>query len=400
MTVFVRRPYSQAGGNAMISAVSCFSQLLSLVDRNAFARAVKQHQAERGAKGFSCWEQFVAMLFCQMGAAHSLREICGGLATAMGKLVHLGMREAPTRSTLAYANRQRPWQLYQTVFEDLLKSCQAVAATKQRRFRFKHPLRSLDATVIELCIKVFDWARFQRTKGAIKLHLQLDHQGCLPCWALVTDGDTNDVRIAQKLDFVPGTIVVVDRGYLDYALYERWTTAGVYFVTRARTNMVYQGLEQREVPTRGPVVGDEKIQLTSEHAQERCPSPLRRVVVWDCKHERELVFLTNVWHLAASTVGAIYKERWQIELFFKALKQNLKIKTFIGTSENAVQIQIWTALITMLLLKYLLLKSTWAWSLSNLAAMRRFNLLSYRDLWAWLDAPFEIPITVPEGEQL
>jgi hypothetical protein len=400
MTVFVRRPYSQAGGNAMISAVSCFSQLLSLVDRNAFARAVKQHQAERGAKGFSCWEQFVAMLFCQMGAAHSLREICGGLATAMGKLVHLGMREAPTRSTLAYANRQRPWQLYQTVFEDLLKSCQAVAATKQRRFRFKHPLRSLDATVIELCIKVFDWARFQRTKGAIKLHLQLDHQGCLPCWALVTDGDTNDVRIAQKLDFVPGTIVVVDRGYLDYALYERWTTAGVYFVTRARTNMVYQVLEQREVPTRGPVVGDEKIQLTSEHAQERCPSPLRRVVVWDCKHERELVFLTNVWHLAASTVGAIYKERWQIELFFKALKQNLKIKTFVGTSENAVNVQIWTALIAMLLLKFLLLKSTWAWSLSNLAAMLRFNLLSYRDLWAWLDAPFEIPITVPEGEQL
>ena len=384
----------------MISAVSCFSQLLSLVDRNAFARAVKQHQAERGAKGFSCWEQFVAMLFCQMGAAHSLREICGGLATAMGKLVHLGMREAPTRSTLAYANRQRPWQLYQTVFEDLLKSCQAVAATKQRRFRFKHPLRSLDATVIELCIKVFDWARFQRTKGAIKLHLQLDHQGCLPCWALVTDGDTNDVRIAQKLDFVPGTIVVVDRGYLDYALYERWTTAGVYFVTRARTNMVYQVLEQREVPTRGPVVGDEKIQLTSEHAQERCPSPLRRVVVWDCKHERELVFLTNVWHLAASTVGAIYKERWQIELFFKALKQNLKIKTFVGTSENAVNVQIWTALIAMLLLKFLLLKSTWAWSLSNLAAMLRFNLLSYRDLWAWLDAPFEIPITVPEGEQL
>lgn len=384
----------------MIGAVSCFSQLLSLVDRNAFARAARRHRAERGAKGFSCWEQFVAMLFCQMGAAHSLREICGGLATAMGKLVHLGMREAPTRSTLAYANTHRPWQLYQTVFEDLLQKCQALAAKKQRRFRFKHPLRSLDASVIELCVKVFDWARFQRTKGAIKLHLQLDHQGCLPCWALVTDGDTNDVRVAQRLEFAPGTIVVIDRGYLDYALYERWTAAGVYFVTRSRTNMVCEVLERRTVPIRGNVTSDETIQLTSKHARERCPSPLRRVVVWDAEHERELVFLTNVFHLAASTIGAIYKDRWQIELFFKALKQNLKIKTFVGTSENAVNVQIWTALIAMLLLKFLLLKSTWAWSLSNLAAMLRFNLLSYRDLWAWLDAPFEIPIILPEGEQL
>jgi DDE family transposase/uncharacterized protein DUF4372 len=351
----------------MITVASCFSQLLSLVDRAEFARAVRAHQAERGAKGFSCWEQFVAMMFCQMGAAHSLREICGGLASAMGKLAHLGLREAPTRSTLAYANTHRPWQLYQSVFEDLLMRCQVLAATKRRRFRFKHPLRSLDASVIELCVKVFDWARFQRTKGAIKLHLQLDHQGCLPCWALVTDGDTNDVRVAQKLEFTPGTIVVIDRGYLDYALYERWTKAGVYFVTRSRTNMIYKVLQRHPVPTRGSVTKDQTIQLTSEQGRERCPSYLRQVVVWDAEHERELIFLTNVFHLAASTIGAIYKDRWKIELFFKALKQNLKIKTFVGTSENAVNVQIWTALIAMLLLKFLLLKSTWAWSLSNLA---------------------------------
>lgn len=384
----------------MIAVASCFSQLLSLVDRAAFARAVKQHRAEWGAKGFSCWDQFVAMLFCQMGAANSLREICGGLATAMGKLVHLGLRQAPTRSTLAYANTHRPWQVYETVFEDLLKSCQALAAIKKRRFRFKHPLRSLDTSIIELCVEVFDWARFQRTKGAVKLHLQLDHQGCLPCWALVTDGDTNDVRIAQKLDFASGTIVVIDRGYLDYALYERWTKAGVYFVTRSRTNMLYKIVERRPVPTRGNVTKDQTIELTSKHARERCTSRLRQVVIWDGEHKRELVFLTNVFHLAASTIAAIYKDRWQIELFFKALKQNLKIKTFVGTSENAVNVQIWTALIAMLLLKFLLLKSTWAWSLSNLAAMLRFNLLSYRDLWAWLNAPFKVPIVIPEGEQL
>lgn len=384
----------------MIPVASCFSQLLSLVDRAGFARAVRQHQAERGAKGFSCWDQFVAMVFCQMGGANSLREICGGLATAMGKLVHLGLRQAPTRSTLAYANTHRPWQLYQSVFEDLLKMCQALAATKKRRFRFKHPLRSVDTSIIELCVKVFDWARFQRTKGAVKLHLQLDHQGCLPCWALVTDGDTNDVRIAQKLNFAPGTIVALDRGYLDYTLYERWTKSGVYFVTRSRTNMIYEVVEHHTVPRRGNVRSDETIELSSGYARKRCSSLLRQVTVWDAEHERELVFLTNIFHLAASTIGAIYKDRWQIELFFKALKQNLKIKTFVGTSENAVNVQIWTALIAMLLLKFLWLKSTWAWSLSNLAAMLRFNLLSYRDLWAWLDAPFEIPIAVAHGEQL
>lgn len=384
----------------MIAVASCFSQLLSLVDRAAFARAVRKHQAERGAKGFSCWDQFVAMLFCQMGAAHSLREICGGLATATGKLVHLGLRQAPTRSTLAYANTHRPWQLYQTVFEDLLKSCQELAATKRRCFRFKHPLRSLDTSIIELCVKVFDWARFQRTKGAVKLHLQLDHQGCLPCWALLTDGDTNDVRVAQKLDFAAGTIVVIDRGYLDYALYHQWTQAGVYFVTRPRTNMLYEVIETRTVGRRGNVSCDQTIQLADGYGRKRCPSLLRQVTVWDAEQQRELVFLTNIFHLAASTIAAIYKDRWQIELFFKALKQNLKIKTFVGTSENAVNVQIWTALIAMLLLKYLLLKSTWRWSLSNLAAMLRFNLLTYRDLWAWLNAPFEIPILIPQGEQM
>jgi hypothetical protein len=384
----------------MVPVASCFSQILALIDRTAFARAVRQHRAERGAKGFSCWDQFVAMLFCQMGAAHSLREICGGLATACGKLIHLGLRQPPTRSTLAYANTHRPWQLFETVFYDLLRRCQALAATKRRRFRFKHPLRTLDTTIIELCATVFDWARFQRTKGAIKLHLQLDHQGCLPCWALMTDGDTNDVRVAQGLTFAPGTIVAIDRGYLDYALYQRWTVAGVWFVTRPRTNMLYKVLECRPVPARGPVLADEIIRLTSPHAAHRCTVPLRQVVIWDAEQERSLTFLTNLIHLAASTVAAIYKERWQIELLFKALKQHLKIKTFVGTSENAVQIQIWTALIAMLLLKFLQLKSTWSWSLSNLAALLRLNLLTYRDLWQWLEAPFEVPRLDPQPEQL
>jgi hypothetical protein len=384
----------------MVAVASCFAQILALIDRVAFAKAVRQHQAERGAKGFSCWDQFVGMLFCQMGSAHSLREICGGLATALGKLVHLGVRRPPTRSTLAYANAHRPWQLYETVFYHVLGRCQALAATKRRRFRFKNPLRTLDTTIIELCALVFDWARFQRTKGAIKLHLQLDHQGCLPCWALVTDGDPNDVRVAQQLTFAPGTIVAMDRGYLDYALYHRWTVTDVGFVTRPRTNMLYEVLDRRPVPTRSAVLADEVIRLTGLHAADRCPVPLRQVTIWDEPQQRALTFLTNLMHRAASTIAAIYKERWQIELLFQALKQRLRIKTFVGTSENAVQIQIWTALIAMLLLKFRQLKATWTWSLSNLAALLRLNLLTYRDLWGWLNAPFEHPVLEPVPEQV
>jgi len=384
----------------MVTVGSCFSQVLSLVDRKRFASAVQKHHAEKGAKGFSCWDQFVAMLFCHMGSADSLREIYGGLATAMGKLVHLGVKEAPARSTLAYANGHRPWQLYQTVFEDLLGRCTALAATKRRKFRFKNPLISLDTTVVDLCLKVFDWAHFRRAKGAIKLHLQLDHQGYLPRWALVTDGKTHDVTPAQTLSFEPGTIVVMDAAYTDFIMLARWTAGGVFFVTRAKENLDYEGVEDQTVPVRGTIRKDEIVKLVGQRTRYNYPKQLRRIVVWDEGNGREIVLLTNIFHLAASTIASIYKERWQIELFFKALKQNLKIKTFVGTTENAVQTQIWTALIAMLLLKFLQLRSTYAWSLSNLSAMLRFNLLTYRDLWNWLDAPFQVPVVEPEPEQL
>jgi len=383
----------------MVTTASCFAQVLSLVNRLDFERAVKEHGAERAAKGFSCWDQFVSMLFCQLGSAHSLREICGGLATAMGKLVHLGMESAPAKSTLAYANENRPWEVYQTVFESVLARCQEIAATKKKRFRFKNPLRSLDASVIDLCLSTFDWARFRRTKGAIKLHLLLDHQGCLPNWALVTDGKTHEVTVAQDLSFDPGTIVAMDRGYNDYRLFARWTEAGVYFVTRMKDNAVYEVVKRRRESEKGNIRRDEVIRLTGVGAEEKCPHHLRRIVVWDEENKREIELLTNHLGFAASTIAAIYKDRWQIELFFKAIKQNLKIKTFVGTSENAVKTQIWTALIAILLLKFLQLKSAWNWSLSNLAALLRFNLLTYRDLWAWLDAPFGVPVVEPAEVQ-
>ncbi len=228
----------------------------------------------------------------------------------------------------------------------------------------------------------------------------LNHQGYLPNWALVTDGKVHDVKVAKTLDFGPGTIVVMDRGYVDYDLFDYWTGEGVWFVTRAKKNMAYRVVKRRSLPGRGNVLRDEEIEFTGYDARRKCPHRLRRIVVWDEQQEREIVLLSNHMKFAASTIGRIYKDRWQIESFFKAIKQNLKIKTFVGTSENAVKTQIWTALLCMLMLKILQMRSKWGWSLSNLAAMLRFNLLTYRDLWLWLNQPYQTPAHSPPDGQL
>jgi hypothetical protein len=199
-----------SGDIDMINTASIFAQVISLIDRRNFQKAVADLDAEKSAKGFRCWEQLICMLFCHLGSANSLREICGGLASSMGKLVHLGIRRTPNKSTLAYANQNRPWQLFEKVFYNLLSQAQLLAAGQKQRFRFKNPLVSIDATTIELCLSLFDWAKFRRTKGAVKLHLMLEHQGYLPGWALITDGKVHEVKVAQKLDFAPGTIVAMD----------------------------------------------------------------------------------------------------------------------------------------------------------------------------------------------
>jgi hypothetical protein len=384
----------------MVKVGSLFTQVLSLIHRPSFDRAVRQHRAEHGAKGFSCWSQFVAMMFCQLAGANSLREICGGLATATGKLVHLGLKETPARATLAYANKHRSYRVFEAMFYHLLEEGRSRAALKRRKFRFKNPLVSIDSSTIELCLAMYDWAKFRRAKGAVKLHLQLDHQGYLPSWALITDGKTHEVKVAQLLKYPSGTLVAMDRGYVDYGLFGRWSREGVFFVTRAKSNMVYRVVARRPRPERGNVLRDEEIELTGSKAKHECPGRLRRIVVWDEENQREMVLLTNHLEFAAGTIGRIYKDRWQIELFFKAIKQVLKIKTFVGTSENAVQIQIWTALICMLVLKVLQLRSSFGWSVSNLAAMLRMNLLTYRDLWRWLDNPYDTPVAEPVLVQL
>lgn len=324
------------------------------------------------------------MLFCHLGRAHSLREICGGLASCEGKLTHLGAQR-PARATLAYANAHRPHALFEAVFYQLLDRCRTVA--KPRKFRFKNKLLSIDATLIELCAEVFRWAPYQRTKGAIKLHFTLDHDGYLPTIMVMTDGNRNEIPVARQWRFLPGSIVVFDRGYWNYGWFQQLTDAGVYFVTRPRTNAVYETVESRPIPQGRRVIADEWIRLTGSRGRDRYRGLLRRIVVETAEDER-LEFLTNHPKLAASTVAAIYKDRWQIELFFKALKQNLRIKSFVGTSANALLIQIWTALIALLILKYLQMKARFGWSLSNLVALLRLNLFVYRDLWTWLHHPF------------
>lgn len=377
----------------MTPVCSVFGQLLQLFSRGEFARAVVQHQAERHAKGFTCWSQFVAMLYCQVAQLKSLREVVLGLASCDSALKQMGLSETVKRSTLAYANENRPWELYQTVFQTLLGKCQAEVAAQGggRKFRFKNKLVSLDGSIIDLSASMYDWAKYRQTKGAIKLHLLLDHDGYLPSFGVITEGKRSELEVARSLKLEAGTILAIDRGYNDYEWFRELTGEGVFFVTRMKTNTVYSEVEDCAVPENSDVMQDQIISLPALSKAGEEPVLFRRVTYWNKAKSESLVFFTNLLHLSASTIAAIYKERWQIELFFKALKQNLKVKTFLGTSANAVKTQIWTALIAMLILKYVQLKSTFGWSLSNLAALLRQQLFVYRNLWEWLNNPIESP---------
>jgi hypothetical protein len=371
-----------------------------LIPRTDFDAAVHKHAAERNAKGFTCWGQLVAMLFCQLGSVSSLRDIANGLAASEGKLRHLGLPAAPSRSTLSYANAHRPSAVFEDLFYRLLESARSQAQQSgiRHKFRFKNKLLSIDATTIELCVSVFDWAKYRRTKGAVKLHLMLDHDGLLPCYGVITDGKQHDVTVTRQWQFEAGTILVFDRGYTDYDWFERLTHQSVYYVTRLKTNADYIVVEDRPVVPGKGIIHDQIICMTQQAADSDTPPMMRRIEYFDETEQRTLVFLTNHLKLAAATVAAVYKDRWKIELFFKALKQSLKVKTFVGTTANALKTQIWTALIAMLLVKILHMKSTFGWHLSNFMVLLRQQLFVYRDLWKWIDDPFQAPEPPPSPQ--
>jgi hypothetical protein len=383
----------------MIKVASIFSQVLREVPRAEIFGLVKKHEAEYGAKGFSCWDQFVAMVFSPLSPVDSLREIEHGLAACVGKLVHVGMRKAPPKSTLAYANEHRPAAMYADLFDALLNHFSALGLhQRKKKFRFKNRLLSLDATVISLCLNLFPWAEFRRAKGGVKMHVLLDHDVYKPRFVRITEARCHEATVAAEVPLPAESVVAMDRGYTDYTQYEVWTRQRIRFVTRMKENAAYEVVERREVPKNRSILTDAIIRLTGPKAPKDLL--LRRIVVWNEEKQEELVLLTNHLEFGATTIAAIYKERWEIEIFFKELKQTLKIKTSVGTSSNAVAVQIWTALIALLILKWLHFRSTAGLSFSNLAGVLRLILFTYRDLEEWLRKPFETPPHVPEPVQL
>lgn len=387
----------------MVAGASLFNQLLQHFPRTEFASLVKQHEAERHSKGFSCWTQLVSMLFCQLAQADSLREICNGLKCCLGKLNHLGLSRGPSKSTLSYANQHRPAALFEDLFWTTLGRFrqQQQLGRRTHRFRFRNKLLAMDSTTIGLCLHLFPWARLRTDKGGIKAHVLLDHDDYMPRFVHLTEARTSDVRVAHHMPLNPGSIVVADRAYVDYSLFEKWSQAGIFFVCRCYRDARYVVREHRRVPQRRRILADELIHLTGRGTHGPCRHLLRRIVVLRPDYPDDpLILLSNHLHFGASTIADIYRDRWQIEVFFKTLKQNLKIKTFIGTTENALRIQIWTARLALLLLKWLHFLSRARWSLSNLAAMLRLNLFTHRNLRHWLDDPFGTPPLEPLPDQL
>jgi hypothetical protein len=373
------------------------TQMLQFFDRTEFDRDVKKTKAERHARGFSSWDHFVSMLFCQISDAQSLREITGGLASCEGKLEQFGIT-APNKSTLSYANRNRPWQLFENVFYNTFQHLQRQLGA-QTKFRFKNPVKSIDSSVVTLSAEIFDWATWSRQKGAVKLHLMLDHGNYMPEAMVLTTGKYSELTVARRRRYQRGTVLVMDRGFIDFHWFHQLQNDGVIFVTRMKKETKYEVVESRAVVPNKGVLSDQMIKLTSRKSRKNYPDQLR-LVRFRTKEGEEFDFLTNNTRLAASTIAAIYQDRWQIEVFFKLIKQNLRIKTFVGTSANAVWTQIWTAMIGMLLIKFLQLKARAGWSFSNLVAFLRMNLLVYRDLWQWLDNPFTAPPPPPVAKQL
>ena len=325
-----------------------FHQMLKLLSRHDFAKLEKAHGTGRKARSFSRWDQFVHLLHMQLTGRCSLREGVASLKARFKNLYHLGIKPV-ARSTFADANNKRPASFFEALFGLFYQQCQPRAP--KHKFRFKNKLYSLDATVVSLCLSLFPWASFRRTKAGVKVHTLLDHDGYLPAFVSISPARQHEVKKARSLTLPKGSIIVEDLGYTDYARYTELTRQQVFFVTRQKRNAVYAVLENRKVNQKQGLLSDQTIRFTGAKAWE-CPLPFRRIAYQDPDTGKRLVFLTNNFRLSAKTIADVYKDRWQIEIFFRFLKQNLKVKAFIGNSENAVMTQIYVALIAYLLLCY------------------------------------------------
>lgn len=374
-----------------MTKITLFSQIIKRLDRHIFRTIVKEKGTDKHSKGINSWTHLIAMLFLQFSASNSLREICNGLRSATGNLVHLGVMRSPSKSSLSYINEKRDWTLFRDYYFKLLSHFSNLAGFKQKKFKIKSKIYLLDSTVISLCLSLFDWATYRTAKGAIKLHTVLDYDSCLPVYVNMSDGNVNDDKAAQEITFQKGSVVVMDRAYVDFGMLYSWVKAGVSFVTRLKTNIKYQSLGERSLPENKAqhILLDEYIELSEEKTKSKYPKKLRRVVVYNEKKNETIYLITNNFTWTAETIAELYKSRWQIEIFFKEIKQLLRIKSFVGTSANAVLIQVWTAMITILILKYMKHIAKYNWCLSNLVAFLRLNLFVKIDLLFWLDKPFD-----------
>lgn len=374
-----------------------FAQLLRLVPRHRFETLAEQHHSGRKLRSINRWSQCVALMLGQLSGRGSLRDVIGNLDAQARRLYHLGCRRV-TRSTLARVNEQQPYTLYEALFSQLYRQCQGRSGS--HRFRFKNKLYSLDSSLIDLSLAIFPWADFNRGKAAMKLHVGLDHGGYLPAFATVTASKTSDVEAARTLRFPRGSIVVFDRGYNNYEWFKSLNDRGIGFVTRAHRNMDASVTERQTVRTDAGVVADETIELNGKKPQRLGVAPLRRVRYYDAATDRHYTFVTNITRLAATTIAAIYKERWQVELFFKWIKQNLKIRAFLGTTRNAVLTQIWIALCAYLLLAWLKFTARIGWSLQQILRLLQLNLFLRRDLLGLLRGDPDDPPEPSHAPQL
>jgi hypothetical protein len=370
--------------------ITLFSQIISKLDRAKFNKIVKHYDSDKHEKGYNSWAQLVSMLFCHFANSQSLRDISNGLRSATGNLNHLGIRKAPSKSSISYENKHRTWELFRDYYYALQKSLGQQPGFKQVKFRIKSKILLLDSTTISLCLSLFDWAKYKTAKGAIKMHTLLDFDGNLPIYMNLTDGKTADNKGAYDMPLIKNSVVVADRFYSDLYLWNNWDSNGVYFVIRHKENLKFDKIKENELPENKHehVLIDEIIQLSVYRSKKLYPKKLRRLAIWDEKNQQVIELVTNQFKWSCNTIAELYKSRWEVEIFFRDIKQLLHIKSFIGTTKNAVLIQIWTALITILILKVLKAMAKYQWHLSNLVAFIRLNMFVKINLQKWLDKPF------------
>lgn len=377
--------------------ITLFSQIIKKLDRSSFNKLVKEKQTDKHSKGFDSWTHLVSMLFCQFAKSQSVRDISNGLRSATGNLNHLGVQKAPSKSSVSYQNQRRDWELFRNYYYKLLETLGQQAYRRRVKFRIKSKIFLLDSTTISLCLSLFDWAKYKTTKGAVKMHTLLDYDGYLPAYVNITDGKTADNKGAYDIPLLKQGVVVADRFYNDFSLLNVWDSSEVFFVVRHKENIQFKSIKENDLPDNRHqhILKDEIIELTGNQSKKKYPKRLRRIAIWDDENKQEIELITNQKTWTANTISELYKARWQIEIFFREIKQLLHIKSFVGTSENAVMIQIWTALITILILKVLKAIGKYPWYLSNLVAFIRLNLFVKIDLQKWLDEPFIEPQPPP-----